>query len=129
MPLGYAARSLAGEALTREQARAVLATPAEQLGELLGEALSVRERTWGRRVKICVLQNARSGLCPEDCGYCSQSKVSTADIQRYSLLSQQRLVAGANDAVARGARRYCCAGSCARWGASRRATARRSSRR
>ena len=31
--------------------------------------------------------NAKSGLCPEDCGYCSQSKVSEAEIPRYNLLN------------------------------------------
>jgi len=102
-----AARALAGEALTRDEARAVLAVPDERLSDLLSAAFSVRERRWGRKVKVCVLQNARSGLCPEDCGYCSQSKVSTADIDTYRLMPHDELVQKADDAVARGARRYC----------------------
>ena len=102
-----AARALAGEALTRDEARAVLAVPDERLSDLLSAAFSVRERRWGRRVKVCVLQNARSGLCPEDCGYCSQSKISTADIDTYRLMPHEELVQKADDAVARGARRYC----------------------
>ncbi|MGH7856787.1 MAG: biotin synthase BioB, partial [Candidatus Binatia bacterium] len=67
----------------------------------------VRAERWGRRVKICVLQNARSGLCPEDCHYCSQSAVSTADIERYRLRSADSLLEGARRAAAQGARRYC----------------------
>lgn len=102
-----AARALAGEAITREEARAVLAAPDEELAELLRAAFAVRERHWAKRVKVCVLQNARSGLCPEDCGYCSQSKVSSADIDTYRLMPTADLVAGAHGAVARGARRYC----------------------
>ena len=102
-----AARALAGEALTRDEARAVLAVPDERLSDLLSAAFSVRERRWGRKVKVCVLQNARSGLCPEDCGYCSQSKISTADIDTYRLMPHEELVQKADDAVARGARRYC----------------------
>ncbi|HEY8518244.1 MAG TPA: biotin synthase BioB [Candidatus Binatia bacterium] len=102
-----AERALRGEALSREQARAVLATPDELLADLLRAAFVVRERYWGRRVKLCVLQNARSGLCPEDCSYCSQSKVSAADIDTYRLLPQDELLRGAEAAVARGARRYC----------------------
>jgi biotin synthase len=54
-----------------------------------------------------MLQNARSGLCPEDCGYCSQSKLSTADIDTYTLRSRAQLIEGARAATARGARRYC----------------------
>ena len=60
-------------------------------------------RHFGRRVKLCVLNNARSGLCPEDCGYCSQSAVSTADIARYRLKPVTELVAAARQAAAAGA--------------------------
>jgi biotin synthase len=102
-----AERSLSGGVLTREEALAVLATPDAELAGLLQAAFRVRERRWGRRVKVCVLQNARSGLCPEDCGYCSQSAVSTAAIDTYRLMSREALVAAARSAVERGARRYC----------------------
>ncbi|MBM4269479.1 MAG: biotin synthase BioB [Deltaproteobacteria bacterium] len=103
----FARRSLAGEALSRDEARAVLHTADEELGALLQAAYAVRQAQWGNRVKVCVLQNARSGLCPEDCGYCSQSSVSTAEIETYRLLSQEKLVAAAERAIAEGARRYC----------------------
>lgn len=103
----FADRSLAGEVLSRAEAHEVLATPDEELRDLLEAALRVRERRWGRRVKVCVLQNARSGLCPEDCNYCSQSKVSNADIATYTLQTRAQLLEGARGAAARGARRYC----------------------
>jgi biotin synthase len=51
--------------------------------------------------------NAKSGLCPEDCGYCSQSKVSEAEIPRYNLLSRDKLLEGARIAAERQARTYC----------------------
>ena len=78
---------LRGEALSRQSARALMGAPDESLRDLLWAAFRIREVTFGRRVKVCVLQNARSGLCPEDCHYCSQSSVSAADIPRYRLLS------------------------------------------
>ena len=53
----------------------------------------------GRRVKLCQLRNARSGLCPEDCHYCSQSAVSEAAIPRYRLDSVDELLAGSRRAV------------------------------
>jgi len=102
-----AERALADEPLRREEALAVLHSPDAGLPSLLWAAYAARSRHWGRRVKLCVLQNARSGLCPEDCGYCSQSAVSTADIRRYRLLPVADLVAGARRAVASGAGRYC----------------------
>ncbi|MGH7821729.1 MAG: biotin synthase BioB [Candidatus Binatia bacterium] len=99
--------SLAGSPPSREAARRLLDWSDEELPELLWGAFRVRAARWGRRVKICVLQNARSGLCPEDCHYCSQSAVSTAEIDRYRLRSTAALVEGARRAAAQGARRYC----------------------
>jgi biotin synthase len=102
-----AQKSLAGAALSREEALAVLQSEDGCLPELLQVALTVRERFWGRTVKICLLQNARSGLCPEDCHYCSQSAISAASITKYRLLPTDQLLAGARKAVEAGARRYC----------------------
>jgi biotin synthase len=102
-----AERAVCDEPLTRAQALGVLASPDADLAAVLWAAYAARARYFGRRVKVCVLQNARSGLCPEDCGYCSQSAVSTADIARYRLLPVDDLVAAARRAAGRGARRYC----------------------
>jgi len=102
-----ALRVLEGELPTREEARAVLESSGEDLPGLLQAAFAVRSRRWGSHVKICVLQNARSGLCPEDCKYCSQSSVSKADIDTYRLMPRDELIAGARRAAAEGARRYC----------------------
>ena len=102
-----AERALADERLESAQALGVLAAPDDALPAVLWAAYAVRARHFGRRVKLCVLNNARSGLCPEDCGYCSQSAVSTADIARYRLKPVAELVAAARRATAAGARRYC----------------------
>jgi biotin synthase len=98
---------LAGAELERETARAILSCPDERLSDLLAATLKVREAGFGRRVKLCMLRNARSGICPEDCGYCSQSRVSKADIPVYKLQSVGQLVEGAGRAAQTGARRYC----------------------
>src|SRR5262245_36601133 len=102
-----AERVLADEPPTRAEGLALLASGDDELPALLWAAFAVRAAHFGRRVKLCVLQNARSGLCPEDCGYCSQSAVSTADIERYRLVPVPELVAAARRAAAGGARRYC----------------------
>lgn len=100
-------RSLEGEALSREDAHAILQLSDERVPEALQAAFEVRKAHWGKRVKICVLQNARSGLCPEDCHYCSQSSVSTAKIDKYRLMSVEQLVDGARRACEARAGRYC----------------------
>jgi biotin synthase len=100
-------RSLEGRGITRDEGRAILRLPDDQLLPLLQAAFEVRQAHFGKRVKICVLQNARSGLCPEDCNYCSQSSVSSATIDKYPLMSKEQLVDGARRAAHAGAARYC----------------------
>ena len=100
-------RSLSGEGISREDARAILALPDEYVPQALQAAFEVRKVYYGKRVKVCVLQNARSGLCPEDCHYCSQSSISNAKIEKYRLLPVDQLVDGARRALDAGAKRYC----------------------
>ena len=100
-------RSLAGDALTRDEALAMLSLPDDEVLPALQAAFEVRKTYFGKRVKVCVLQNARSGLCPEDCHYCSQSSLSTAQIDKYPLMSLEQLIEGAERAARAGATRYC----------------------
>jgi biotin synthase len=96
----FADLSLAGELLTRDQARAVLDAPDSELLDQLAAAYRVRRATWGNRVRLHFLLNAQSGLCPEDCHYCSQSKISSAEIEKYPMLAQERIMEAADRAAA-----------------------------
>jgi biotin synthase len=98
---------LAGATVDRASALRVLRAGDHETADILAATRRVRERHHGRRVKLCLLRNARSGLCPEDCHYCSQSAVSEADIARYRMDSVEQLLAGARRAAASGARRFC----------------------
>jgi biotin synthase len=104
-------KALAGEELTRGEALSVLACDDDQLLMLLQAAFRVRRAHFGRKVKLNMLVNAKSGICPEDCGYCSQSIVSTADVPKYQLLSRDVLLEGAREAWARKAGTYCIVAS------------------
>ena len=95
----------------REELHAVLAATDEQLPNLLSAAFKVRHHYFGKRVQIHVLQNAKSGLCPEDCHYCSQSSVSGAPIDRYPFMAKDQLVERARQAKAAGAVRFCIVNS------------------
>ncbi len=106
-----AEKSLKGEILTREEMNGVLHAPDAELPDLLAAAFKVRHHYFGKRVQIHVLQNAKSGLCPEDCHYCSQSSISNAPIDKYPLLPRERLLEGAFKAKAAGAVRYCMVNS------------------
>jgi biotin synthase len=102
-----ATRVLAGQPATPDEAVAILQSPDEQLLDLLAAAYRIRRRYFSNRVQLYLLMNAKSGLCPEDCGYCSQSKVSSADIPRYNLLNADKLLDGARVAAERQAKTYC----------------------
>ena len=102
-----ATRVLAGEILTADEALEVLAAPETELLDLLQAAYRVRSHYFGNRVQLYFLMNAKSGLCPEDCSYCSQSKVSEAEIPKYNLLKRDDILAGAKEAAERQAKTYC----------------------
>ena len=102
-----AKQSLTGELLTREEARAVLNAPDDMLLDQLAAAYRVRRHYWGNRVRLHFLLNAQSGLCPEDCHYCSQSKISSADIEKYPLLATEKILAAANRAAQLKAGTFC----------------------
>jgi biotin synthase len=94
-----AEQALRGEPLTLEQALEVLAAPDDELVDLLAAAFRVRRRYFGTRVRLNFLVNAKSGHCGEDCGYCSQSRVSTAEIPRHQLLAKEELIEAAERAL------------------------------
>ena len=104
-------RALRGEAPTRDEALAVLQSADEELLDLLAASFRVRRAHFGVLVKLNMIVNAKSGICPEDCGYCSQSIVSTAPIAKYSMLDADVLVDGAREAWSRKARTYCIVAS------------------
>ena len=98
---------LAGDAATRDQARAVLDAPADEMLAVLDAAFRVRRAHWGRRVSLHVLENAKLGACPEDCGFCSQSAKHSSPGGEAPIKSVDELVAGARRAHAARAKRYC----------------------
>jgi biotin synthase len=104
-------RALAGVPPTRDEALAVLDAPDAELLDLLAAAYRVRHHFYGDAVKLNFLVNAKSGVCPEDCHYCSQSKLSKAPIDKYNLLSGGEILASARRGHEFGARRVCMVAS------------------
>jgi biotin synthase len=98
---------LAGEAIAGDDALAVLRSPDDELLAVLHAAFRLRARYHGRDVRIHVLRNAKSGLCPEDCAFCSQSVTHHSGVSRYQLQTVEELVEGAREAHRMGAVKYC----------------------
>ena len=102
-----AARVLDDHRLTADEGLAMLRSGDDELLDLLAAAYRVRHRWFGNRVNLNFLINAKSGLCGEDCGYCSQSRVSQAEIPRYHLVTAEEILDGARIAAERNAKTYC----------------------
>jgi len=77
-----------------------------ELWPRLGEASRLREARFGRKIKLCVILNARSGLCSEDCAYCAQARGARTQVAKYPLLPRDRLLEAAAAAHAQGAARF-----------------------
>jgi len=105
------------ERLTRNALDGILPSAEEALWVLDGEdvellpllqaAFEPRRRKFGKKVMVHVLNNVQNGLCPEDCGYCSQNKDSQAAIRKYAMKSDEAILAEAESAAKSGATRYC----------------------
>ncbi|MFI0876877.1 biotin synthase BioB [Streptomyces parvus] len=104
-------KGLRRELPTREEALAVLATSDDELLDVVAAAGKVRRQWFGRRVKLNYLVNLKSGLCPEDCSYCSQRLGSKAGILKYTWLKPEEASKAASAGVAGGAKRVCLVAS------------------
>ncbi|WP_432445678.1 biotin synthase BioB [Streptomyces rapamycinicus] len=104
-------KGLRRETPTREEALAVLATSDDELLDVVAAAGKVRRAWFGRRVKLNYLVNLKSGLCPEDCSYCSQRLGSKSEILKYTWLKPEQAAAAAGAGVAGGAKRVCLVAS------------------
>lgn len=96
-----------GYQLTKEDAKGILNTKDEEILSLVNAAYEIRRHFYGRKVKLNLIINAKSGLCPEDCGYCAQSSKAKSEIDRYALISKQTIVEGAKEAKKNKVGTYC----------------------
>lgn len=100
-------RVLAGGAISRAEALMVLHAPDEELLDLLAAAYRIRRRHFGNQVQIHILSNAKSGLCSENCSFCSQSAYAHSGIDTYPQTGRESLVEQARRARAAGGRMFC----------------------
>lgn len=106
-----ATQVLSGTPVTPEQALELLRTPDADLLALVAAAGRLRRHFFGNKVRLNYLVNMKSGLCPEDCFYCSQRLGSDADILKYSWLSNDEALHAAEVGIQAGAKRVCLVAS------------------
>ncbi|WP_391559095.1 biotin synthase BioB, partial [Robertmurraya sp.] len=102
---------LNGHELTNDEALNILACPDNELLEILQAAYVIRSHYYGNKVKLNMIINTKSGLCPENCGYCAQSSISSAPIQKYRMMDKETILQGAERAYHLNAGTYCIVAS------------------
>jgi len=109
MPLATAERALLEERrrLTRAEVAAVAAMPLDRLPDLVALAHRVRLAYCGPEVELESLINAKSGACPEDCAFCSQSARFETGVDVYAFLDIDEVVEAARATRAAGATQFC----------------------
>jgi biotin synthase len=90
---------------TREEVRALFALP---FTDMVFRAAQVHRQYFDpTEVQISTLLSIKTGGCPEDCGYCSQSAKFDTGVKAEKLMSLEAVLAEARAAKAGGASRFC----------------------
>jgi biotin synthase len=95
----------------RERALAVLRSDDARLLDVVAAAGRVRRAFFGNRVKLNYLLNMRSGLCGEDCSYCSQRRGAGAGVLTYNWIRPELAAGESGRAAASSAKRVCLVAS------------------
>ncbi len=82
---------LSGGHPTTGEYRRIALLPEDEVFALLPGAAKLRAARYQKGIHLCTICNAKSGGCSEDCAFCSQSRVSTAPITTYPLMSREEL--------------------------------------
>ncbi|OPX96445.1 MAG: Biotin synthase [Syntrophorhabdus sp. PtaB.Bin006] len=59
---------------------------------LMAHGSRIREHFKGKKISLCCIVNAKSGVCPENCRFCAQSAHYHTDAPVYPLLSAKEIV-------------------------------------
>ncbi|MBH9581268.1 biotin synthase BioB [Staphylococcus felis] len=104
--MDIASQILNGEDLSPEEAYTLFTDEKIDTMDLVNEAYQLRKYYYGHKVKLNMILNAKSGICPEDCGYCGQSREMKKK-QRYALIPENQITEGAKVAADNHIGTYC----------------------
>ena len=102
---------LEGKEITNEEALSILECPDDDVLLLMHATFKIRKHYFGKKVKLNMIINTKSGLCPENCGYCSQSSISNAPIDTYRMVDKDTILEGAKRAHDLNIGTYCIVAS------------------
>ncbi|MGA8011242.1 MAG: biotin synthase BioB [Candidatus Acidiferrales bacterium] len=90
---------------TRDEIRQIYRLPFPEL--IFQAQVAHREFHHPEEVQLCSLLSIKTGGCPEDCAYCSQSAHYKAGVARQELMSPADVLHAARRAKAEGSTRFC----------------------
>ncbi|VAW80632.1 Biotin synthase [hydrothermal vent metagenome] len=90
---------------TLDEINFILSQP---FNDLMFNAQTVHRQNFDpNKVQISTLLNIKTGGCPEDCGYCSQSAHYNTGLEKETLMEKQKIIDAALEAKQQGASRFC----------------------
>ena len=90
---------------TSDEAKSIIDQP---LLDLVYKAQTIHRSNFPKNeIQKSKLLSIKTGSCPEDCSYCSQSAHHNVDLKKEPLISLEEVVKAAEDAVKEGATRFC----------------------
>ena len=98
---------LGGGNLSRREAEYLFSTAKEELPALFSASEAIRRRFRGDKISLCSIISAKSGNCPEDCAFCSQSSHHNTAIATHPLISLEKILEKAEAAFKQKADRFC----------------------
>lgn len=99
-------KGLSGEGISEGEAFAFASLPAYSIYDALAVTEKVRRHHKGVEVNLCAIVNAKSGLCKEDCSFCSQSVRYPTGAAEYPMSGPSDILGAAQEAARTGAREF-----------------------
>jgi biotin synthase len=99
-------KAINGAGLTYDEGVEFTKIPAHEIFDVLAVSDRVRRRLKGTSINLCSIVNAKSGLCKEDCSFCSQSAHYSTSIKTHSMVEPDVIVSAAENAERAGAKEF-----------------------
>lgn len=99
-------KALDGQPLNNDDLTALLKLAQNDPTRLRQAADAIKQAHFGPAMALCAIVNAKSGRCPEDCGFCAQSAHHQADAPEFGFIGTAGVLDAARQAKNAGVRRF-----------------------
>ena len=97
---------LQDQKIAKKDALELAVLPPNKILNLLSAANEIKNEFMSDKVHMCSIINAKSGSCSEDCSFCAQSAHHDVDVDNYSLLGKEEILAKAKQMDQAGAKHF-----------------------